>query len=41
MSLIQGVLEGKGRIDEDEAVDSLTSRMAGSSVAGNGRSAGR
>ncbi|KAF8970438.1 Metallo-dependent phosphatase-like protein [Flammula alnicola] len=47
MSLIQGVLEGKGgRIEEDETVDSLASRLAGSSVgssstAKNGRPAGR
>ncbi|KDR68358.1 hypothetical protein GALMADRAFT_1040840 [Galerina marginata CBS 339.88] len=32
MSLIQGVLDGKGRIEEDEAVDVLASRLAGSSV---------
>jgi len=41
MSLIQGVLDGKGRIEEDESVDTLTSRMAGSSVTGSGRSTGR
>ncbi|PPQ72383.1 hypothetical protein CVT26_006743 [Gymnopilus dilepis] len=34
MSLIQGVLEGKGRLDEDDGgVESLASRLAGSSVA--------
>ncbi|KAF8156848.1 Metallo-dependent phosphatase-like protein [Crassisporium funariophilum] len=33
MSLIQGVLEGSGgKIEEDESIDSLASRMAGSSV---------
>ena len=33
MSLIQGVLEGNGRIDEDDSgVNSLTSRMTGASV---------
>ncbi|KAF8906765.1 Metallo-dependent phosphatase-like protein [Gymnopilus junonius] len=36
MSLIQGVLEGKGRLEEEETVDSLASRLAGSSVAGAG-----
>ncbi|KAF8191141.1 serine/threonine-protein phosphatase 2B catalytic subunit A1 [Pholiota molesta] len=34
MSLIQGVLDGKGRIEEDDgpAVDGLASRLAGSSI---------
>ncbi|KAH9477459.1 3',5'-cyclic-nucleotide phosphodiesterase (PDEase) (3':5'-CNP) [Psilocybe cubensis] len=37
MSLIQNVLDGKGssRIEEDEAVDNLASRLAGSSVGTN------
>jgi len=49
MSLIQGVLDGKGgRIEEDEAVDGLTDKLAGSSVGkantaipGPSRSSGR
>jgi len=36
MSLIQGVLEGKSRIEEDEVVDSLANKLAGSSVGGSG-----
>ncbi|CAA7270257.1 unnamed protein product [Cyclocybe aegerita] len=44
MSLIQGVLEGKGRLDEDDPIENLASRLAGSSVgntaAGAGGSAG-
>jgi serine/threonine-protein phosphatase 2B catalytic subunit len=34
MSLIQGVLDGKGRIEEDDGpgVDGLASRLAGSSI---------
>ncbi|KAF8804628.1 serine/threonine-protein phosphatase 2B catalytic subunit A1 [Phlegmacium glaucopus] len=40
MSLIQGVLDGKGggRIDEDEDMDGLTNRLAGSSVGKNNAS---
>jgi serine/threonine-protein phosphatase 2B catalytic subunit len=47
MSLIQGVLEGNGRIDEDDGVNGLTNKLAGSSVGknnaapGSSRSAGR
>ncbi|PPQ88534.1 hypothetical protein CVT25_009914 [Psilocybe cyanescens] len=38
MSLIQNVLDGKGnnRIEEDETVDNLASKLAGSSVGSNG-----
>ncbi|KAF9486267.1 serine/threonine-protein phosphatase 2B catalytic subunit A1 [Pholiota conissans] len=38
MSLIQGVLDGKSRIDEDDTVDNLASRLAGSSVGSSGSS---
>jgi len=47
MSLIQGVLDGNGRIDEDDGVNGLTNKLAGSSVGknsatpGSSRSAGR
>ncbi|KAF4616930.1 hypothetical protein D9613_008703 [Agrocybe pediades] len=40
MSLIQGVLEGKTRIEEDEVVDNLANKLAGSSVTGGGNADG-
>ena len=38
MSLIQGVLDGNGngRIEEDESVETLTNKLAGSSVGAGG-----
>ncbi len=38
MSLIQGVLDGNGngRIEEDETVETLTNKLAGSSVGAGG-----
>lgn len=36
MSLIQGVLDGNARIDEDESVETLTNKLAGSSVGSAG-----
>jgi len=42
MSLIQGVLEGNGRIEEDESgVDGLASRLAGASVGSSSSTTGK